>query len=118
MSIHWRKNIKAKSFLLLGTAYFLYLATGCSMWSKPSAGYTAAAKDSGQKEEAAAEVYPRNEIPPYVGHIRAVRVYSSYERIDTGVDLGRRLFFLSRVLCGRGVSGRRLGPHGAAGCQV
>ena len=116
MSINLRKNIKTKSFLLLGMAYFLYLATGCSMWSKPSAGYTAAAKDSGQKEEAAAEVYPRNEIPPYVGHIRAVRVYSSYERIDTGVDLAAgRLYsimakgrvFLDSTDAGRGPSDRR-----------
>jgi len=116
MSINLRKNIKAKSFLLLGMAYFLCLATGCSVWSKPSAGYSSAAKESGRKEEPAlAEVYPRNEIPPYVGHIRAVRVYSSYERIDTGVDLAAgRLYsimakgrvFLDPTDAGRGPSDR------------
>jgi hypothetical protein len=117
MSINLRKNIKAKSFLLLGMAYYLCLATGCSVWSKPSAGYSSAAKESGRKEEPAlAEVYPRNEIPPYVGHMRAVRVYSTYERIDTEVDLAPgRLYsimakgrvFLDPTDAGRGPSDRR-----------
>jgi hypothetical protein len=116
MSINWGTNIGAKSFLLLGMAYFLYLATGCSMWSKPSAGYTAAAKDSGRKEEAAAEVYPLDKIPQYVGFIKAVRVYSTYERIDTGVDLAPgRLYsimakgrvFLDPTDAGRGPSDKR-----------
>jgi hypothetical protein len=117
MSIHWRKSIKAKSFLLLGMTCFLYLATGCSLWSKPSAGYSSAAKESGRKEEPAlAEVYPRNEIPPYVGLMRAVRVYSTYERIDTEVDLAPgRLYsimakgrvFLDSTDAGRGPSDRR-----------
>ena len=117
MSIHWRKSIKAKSFLLLGMTCFLYLATGCSVWSKPSAGYSSAAKESGRKEEPAlAEVYPRNEIPPYVGLMRAVRVYSTYERIDTEVDLAPgRLYsimakgrvFLDSTDAGRGPSDRR-----------
>lgn len=117
MSIHWRKSIKAKSSLLLGMTCFLYLATGCSLWSKPSAGYSSAAKESGRKEEPAlAEVYPRNEIPPYVGLMRAVRVYSTYERIDTEVDLAPgRLYsimakgrvFLDSTDAGRGPSDRR-----------
>jgi hypothetical protein len=117
MSIHWRKSIKAKSSLLLGMTCFLYLATGCSLWSKPSAGYSSAVKESGRKEEPAlAEVYPRNEIPPYVGLMRAVRVYSTYERIDTEVDLAPgRLYsimakgrvFLDSTDAGRGPSDRR-----------
>jgi len=117
MSANLKKTIKAKSFLLLGMAFSLCLATGCTMWSKPSAGYAAAAKESGQKEDpAAAEVYPRNEIPPHVGLMRAVRVYSSYERIDTGVDLAPgRLYsimakgrvFLDPTDGGRGPSDRR-----------
>ncbi len=117
MSVNWAKNSKAKPFLLLGMAYFLYLAVGCSMWSKPSPGYAAAAKETGRKEEpAAAEVYPQGEIPPSVGQIKAVRVYSTYERIDTGVDLAPgRLYsimakgrvFLDPADAGRGPSDRR-----------
>jgi len=117
MRINWGKKFKGNSALLFGVAYFLYLATGCSMWSKPSTGYTAAAKESRQKEEpAAAEVYPGNEIPEYVGVMRAVRVYSTYERIDTGVDLApgklysimaKGRVFLDPTDAGRGPSDRR-----------
>ncbi len=75
--------------LLLGMGSILSAVNGCTMWSKPSAGYTAATGETGLKGDAVAEVYPKNEIPSYVGQISAVRVYSSYERIDTGVDLAR-----------------------------
>ncbi|MGE5255355.1 MAG: caspase family protein [Hyphomicrobiales bacterium] len=78
---------KATLILLMGVASALSAATGCTMWSKPSAGYAAAAKEPSPKADAVAEVYPRNEIPAYVGQITAVRVYSTYEKIDTGVDL-------------------------------
>jgi hypothetical protein len=102
---------------LLGMAAALASFSGCTMWSKPSAGYTAAAMESSQKEEPAlAEVYPRNETPAYVGSIRSVRVFSTYERIDTGVDLAPgRLYsimakgrvFLEPADSGRGPSDRR-----------
>jgi hypothetical protein len=99
----------------MGLASALIFFGGCSMWSKPSAGYTAA-RESGQKEEPApAEIYPRNEIPAYVGSMRSVRVFSSYERVDTGVDLAPgRLYsimakgrvFLEPSDSGRGPSDR------------
>jgi hypothetical protein len=117
MSATLIKNIKTAFFLLLGVASFLYVATGCSIWPKPSAGYVAAAKETGQKEEsAAAEVYPPEAIPPYVGQIKAVRVYSTYERVDTGVDLtpsglytimAKGRVFLESTDNGRGPSDRR-----------
>ena len=112
--------------VLRGMAAALASFSGCTMWSKPSAGY-AAARESGQPEApAVAEVYPRNEIPAYVGSLRAVRVFSTYERIDTGVDLAPgRLYsimakgrvFLEPSDSGRAPSDRRFvkaigkGPH-------
>jgi len=81
------KRIQAALMLVVAIGSVLAAVTACTLWSKPSDSYTAAAKETGLKEDAVAEVYPRNEIPPHVGLIRAVRVYSSYERIDTGVDL-------------------------------
>jgi hypothetical protein len=103
--------------MLLGVAYALTIFSGCAIWSKPSAGYTAAAKEFGQKEEPApAEVFPRSEIPAYVESIRSVRVFSTYERIDTGVDLTPgRLYsimakgrvFLEPTDSGRGPRDRR-----------
>jgi hypothetical protein len=94
----------------------MIFSSGCSMMSKPSAGYTAA-KESGRKEEPVpAEVYPRNETPAYVESIKSVRVFSTYERIDTGVDLAAgRLYsvmatgrvFLDPSDSGRGPSDRR-----------
>ena len=109
---------RAETFviLLLGMASILGAANGCTMWSTPSAGYTAAAKETGLKADGVAEVYPRNEIPPYVGHITSVRVYSNYDRIDTGVDLApgklysimaRGRVFLESTDAGRGPSDRR-----------
>jgi hypothetical protein len=81
-----KRTVRIACFLL-GVAAALASFSGCTMWSKPSAGY-AAARESGQPAEPpVAEVYPRNEIPAYVGNLRAVRVFSTYERIDTGVDL-------------------------------
>jgi hypothetical protein len=111
-----RKPIKTFLTLLLGMASVLGAINGCTMWSKPSDGYTAAAKETTSKAEVPAEVYPRNEIPAYVGQITAVRVYSSYERIDTGVDLApgrlysimaRGRVFLEPTDTGRGPSDRR-----------
>jgi hypothetical protein len=117
MSATLTKNIKTALFLLLGVASFLYVATGCSIWPKPSAGYVAAAKETGQKEDsAAAEVYPPEAIPSYVGQIKAVRVYSTYERVDTGVGLtpgglytimAKGRVFLESTDNGRGPSDRR-----------
>jgi hypothetical protein len=107
---------KAFLTLLLGMACLLATANACTMWSKPSAGYTAAEKETSPKADALSEAYPRNEIPPYVGHITAVRVYSTYERIDTGVDLApgrlysimaRGRVFLEPTDAGRGPSDRR-----------
>ena len=88
MSAQFKKSTKPIVFLLLGLISALIFFSGCTMWSKPSAGYTAAAREPGQKEEPApTEIYPRNEIPAYVGSMRSVRVFSTYERVDTGVDL-------------------------------
>jgi len=88
MSAPFEKCTKPIVFLLLGLISALIFFSGCTMWSKSSPGYTAAAKEPGQKAEPApAEIYPRNEIPAYVGSMRSVRVFSTYERIDTGVDL-------------------------------
>jgi len=110
------ERIKASLILLVGMGSILAAVTACTMWSKPSDGYTAAAKETGLKEDPVAEVYPRNEIPPYIGLIRAVRVYSSYERIDTGVDLvtgklysimAQGRVFLEPADAGRGPSDRR-----------
>ena len=117
MSAPFGKCTKPIVFLLLGLISVLIFFSGCTMWSKPSAGYTAATKEPGQKEEPApAEIYPRNEIPAYVGSMRSVRVFSTYERIDTGVDLAPgRLYsimakgrvFLETSDSGRGPSDRR-----------
>ncbi len=117
MSAQLKKSTKRILFLLLGLTSALIFFSGCTMWSKPSAGYTAASKGPGQKEEPApAEIYPRNEIPAYVGSMRSVRVFSTYERIDTGVDLTPgRLYsimangrvFLEPSDSGRGPSDRR-----------
>ncbi len=116
MSANLGRRTKDIVFLLIGAASALAFFSGCSMWTKPSVGYTAAAKESGQKEEPApAEVYPRNEIPAYVGSMRSVRVFSTYERIDTGIDLAPgRLYsimakgsvFLEPADSGRGPSDR------------
>ena len=107
---------KACLILLLGMASLLGGVIGCAMWSQPSAGYTAAAKETGQKADAVAEVFPRNEVPPYVGQLTTVRVYSGYERIDTGVDLtagklysimAKGRVFLDPADAGRAPSDRR-----------
>ena len=63
-----------------------------------------------------AEVFPRNETPAYVERLESVRVFSIYDRIDTGVDLAPgRLYsvmakgrvFLEPSDAGRGPSDRR-----------
>ncbi|MCK7469826.1 MAG: OmpH family outer membrane protein [Desulfomicrobium escambiense] len=83
------------------------------MWSKPSAGYTGR---QGIRPEAKnrqlAEVYPANEIPPYVGSIQSVRVFSNYERIGYGHRPRRRQALLHHGQ-GQGVS--RPLPMPAAG---
>jgi hypothetical protein len=117
MSLNFRRNIKAAIILLLGLASAPAFLNGCSLWSKPSAGYTAAVQESSQREDpATAEVYPRDETPAYVGSIRSVRVFSNYERIDTGVDLApgqlysimaKGRVFLDPADSGRGPSDRR-----------
>jgi hypothetical protein len=81
------KCIQSAFMRVVALGFILAVGNGCTLWSKPSDSYTAAAKETGLKEDAVAEVYPGNDIPPYVGLIRAARIYSSYERIDTGVDL-------------------------------
>jgi len=110
------ERIKVTLILVVGMVSILAAVTACTMWSKPSDGYSAAAKETGLKEDPVAEVYPRNEIPPYVALVRAVRVYSTYERIDTGVDLAAgKLYtimaqgrvFLEPTDPGRGPSDRR-----------
>jgi hypothetical protein len=116
MSANLRKNITGNLILLLGVASFLLFLNSCSAWSKPSAGYSAA-RESGQKEEPApAEILPRDEIPAYVGSLRSIRVFSTYERIDTGIDLApgrlysimaKGRFFLEPSDSGRGPSDRR-----------
>lgn len=103
--------------LLLGAASALVFLSGCSMMSKPSAGYTAAVKEAGQQEDPLpAEIFPRGEMPAYVESLKSVRVFSIYDRIDTGVDLAPgRLYsvmakgrvFLEPSDAGRGPSDRR-----------
>ena len=62
------------------------LAAGCSLWPR---GASDAPASNGQalREDVTSEVLPRSEIPPYVGQIKSVRVYSYRDRTDTGIDL-------------------------------
>ncbi len=117
MSTKWIPKSRTDGLLCLGLAILLFSVAGCGMWSKPSAGYVAAAKETAQKEEPpAASVYPPEAIPSYVDQLRAVRVHSTYERVDTGVELEPgRLYtimakgrvFLEPTDNGRGPSDRR-----------
>jgi hypothetical protein len=111
-----KERLKAGLILIVGIGSVLAAANACTLWSKPSEGYTSAAKETGPKEGPVAELYPPNEIPPYVALIRSVRIYSTYERIDTGVDLATgKLYsimaqgrvFLDPADAGRGPSDRR-----------
>jgi hypothetical protein len=63
------------------------MTLGCSMWSKPTPGYSAAAQSQSLKEDPLTDVYPRNEIPAYVGELNSVRVYGNQDKVDAGVDL-------------------------------
>ncbi len=60
---------------------------GCSMWSKPTPGYSAAAQGQSLQENPPTEVYPHSATPSYVGVLKTVRVYGNQESVDTGVDL-------------------------------
>jgi hypothetical protein len=102
--------------LAAGIAAAALLLSGCTFGPKPSAAYRAAKLDPPAGPLAPAEIYPPDEVPPWVGQIRAVRVFADRGRTDTGVDLeagmlytvmARGRIFLDPADEGRGPAERR-----------
>jgi hypothetical protein len=87
---------------------------GCSLWPR-GASDAPAANSQTSEEGVIFEVLPSSEIPPYVGQIKSVRVYSNRDRTDTGIDLAvgqlysimaKGRVFLDTSDAGRGPSDR------------
>ena len=89
-------------------------AAGCSL-SPRGASEATATNGQALREEVTSEVFPRSEIPAYVGQLKSVRVYGNRDRTDTGIDLAvgklysimaKGRVFLDSSDAGRGPSDR------------